>query len=80
MKRARRGDCIGEMSILDNTLRSASCVATEDSELLKISANDFETVVRSQTSVALAMLQTLAEHLRQQRYNQYLQLKEEFGE
>ena len=75
VKRARTGDCIGEMSILDNTLRSASCVATEDSELLRISARDFETVVRSQTSVALAMLQTLSEHLRQQTIHTMKQIE-----
>jgi len=63
------GECIGEMALLDDTPRSASCIAEEDTELLGISANDFETVVKSQTSVVFAMLRTLAGRLRQQTAN-----------
>jgi CRP-like cAMP-binding protein len=60
------GECIGEMALLDDTPRSASCVAEGDTELLRIGANDFETVVRSQSSVVFAILRTLAKRLRQQ--------------
>jgi AAA family ATP:ADP antiporter len=63
------GDYIGEMALLDGAPRSAACVAKEDTELLKISDSDFETVMRSQTSVVLAMLQTLVQRLRQQTAN-----------
>lgn len=63
------GDCLGEMALLNGTPRFASCIAREDTELLRISANDFETMVRSQTSVMFAMLRTLAERLRQQTAN-----------
>jgi len=66
VNRMHEGDCLGEMALLDGTPRSASCIAREDSELLRISGSDFETVVRSQTSVVLAMLRTLARRLRQQ--------------
>jgi CRP-like cAMP-binding protein len=60
------GDCIGEMSILDGAPRSASCVAMEDSELFMLNANDIERLLLNQTSVALALLQTLTTRLRQQ--------------
>jgi CRP-like cAMP-binding protein len=60
------GDCIGEMSILDNRPRSASCIAAEETELLKITAREFEIIMTSQTSVMFAVLRTLAERLRHQ--------------
>jgi CRP-like cAMP-binding protein len=60
------GECIGEMALLDDTPRSASCIAEGDTELLRIGANDFEIVVKSQSSVVFAMLRTLAGRLRQQ--------------
>jgi CRP-like cAMP-binding protein len=64
--RQSRGTCIGEMSILDGAPRSASCVATEDTELLMLHANDVERLLLNQTSVSLALLQTLTTRLRQQ--------------
>ncbi len=66
VNRMGAGDCIGEMSILDGAPRSAACIAEENTELLRISDRDYETIVKSQTSVALAVLRTLAGRLRQQ--------------
>jgi CRP/FNR family cyclic AMP-dependent transcriptional regulator len=66
VNRMGAGEYLGEMALLDDTPRSASCIAIEDTELLKIKASDFETVVRSQPSVVFAMIRTLAERLRQQ--------------
>ncbi len=63
------GNCLGEMAILDGAPRSASCVALEASELLGISETDFEIILKSQTSVALALLKTLARKLRRQTRN-----------
>lgn len=62
----RFGEVIGEMALIDGAPRSAACVAREDSELLKINADDFNNIVKEQPDVSLALLRTLAERLRQQ--------------
>ena len=60
------GECIGEMAILDDTPRTASCIAQEETEVLKISAQHFQMIVKSQPSVALAVLRTFSKRLRWQ--------------
>ncbi len=67
------GECIGEMALLDGTPRSASCIAIEDTELLRIADREFETIMKSQTTVAFALLRTLAGRLRRQTVNRITQ-------
>ncbi|MBQ0718839.1 MAG: cyclic nucleotide-binding domain-containing protein [Gammaproteobacteria bacterium] len=40
LKQLTQGDCIGEMALFDFFPRSASIISTEDTELIKITAND----------------------------------------
>ena len=58
------GEVIGEMAVIDGQPRSATCVAAEPSELIEISATDFESLVRGHPSTARAVLRTISERLR----------------
>ena len=61
----RQGDFFGEMSLLDNQLRSASVRALEDCECLVLTKWDFAAEVNSAESrVAVAMLPILARRIR----------------
>ena len=59
--------CIGEMAVLDRLPRSATCVVREDARLLKIPAEGFESLIKSQTFAAFAVLRTLGNRLRARR-------------
>jgi signal transduction histidine kinase len=61
----RPGEFIGEMSLLDNAPRAASVRTLTDSELLMISKEMFERVMRGSSSAALAILRTVMHRLRQ---------------
>jgi signal transduction histidine kinase len=61
----RPGEVIGEMSLLDNAPRSASVRTLTDSELLMISQEVFERVLKGSSSAALAILHTVTQRLRQ---------------
>jgi CRP-like cAMP-binding protein len=61
-----KGECIGEMSLIDSEPRSASCIAREECELLKITAEDFATLLQTQPEIGLALLQSLSMRLRGQ--------------
>ena len=50
------GDFFGEISLLDQGPRSADVVANEQSLLLKITAADFERMIREAPDVALLFL------------------------
>jgi len=64
--RPKLGKCIGEMAVIGALPRSATCVANEEAELLRVSADSFVALVKSQSSIALGVLQTLTFRLRQQ--------------
>lgn len=60
------GDTIGVMSVIDGLPRSATCRAVQGSSLLRISVQDFQTLVRSHISFSLAVLRSLSGRLREQ--------------
>jgi len=59
------GVVIGEMSLLDNTPRSASVRALSDSHVLKIHHDTFHRLLSTSPSAALAILHTVTSRLRQ---------------
>jgi len=59
-----RGECIGEMALLDGKPRSATCIVEKDARLLRISSDDFSSLLSSQPEMAKALLRTLAQRLR----------------
>jgi CRP/FNR family transcriptional regulator, cyclic AMP receptor protein len=59
------GDYFGEMALLDNSLRSATIRATEDTECLMLTKWDFNAELnRPDSRVAIALLPVLAARLR----------------
>jgi signal transduction histidine kinase len=58
------GDMIGEMSLVDQTPRTASVRAIEDASLLKISRTAFEQLLLQSPQAALAVLHTVMARLR----------------
>jgi len=59
-----RGDAFGEMSVLDAEPRSASAVAVEDTELLRIGSEEFYEVLREQVEIAEGVIHVLSGRLR----------------
>ena len=58
------GDFVGELSVLDGRPRTAQVIAAGPTTCLALSTWDFESVVREEPSVALAILRGLAGRLR----------------
>jgi CRP/FNR family cyclic AMP-dependent transcriptional regulator len=58
------GEFFGEMAILDSYPRSASVVATEDTECLVLSRWDFLAELRSNPFIAVQMLPVLSRRIR----------------
>ena len=59
-----RGDFFGEMALLDNEPRSATAIAVEDSELLSLHRNDFQSVLTDNRSITAALIKVLTARLR----------------
>ncbi len=59
------GDFFGEMSLLDNAPRSASCRALAETRVLALSRNDFLHAMRKSPDLAMAVVQELTRRLRQ---------------
>ncbi len=59
-----RGDFFGEMALLDNEPRSATAIAVEDTELLSLHRNDFQSVLSDNRSIMSALIKVLAARLR----------------
>jgi ATP/ADP translocase/HEAT repeat protein len=62
--RLERGECIGEMALLDGKPRSATCIVEKDAKLLRISSDNFSNLLSSHPEMAKALLRTLAQRLR----------------
>src|SRR3954471_2805061 len=60
----RTGDFFGEMSLLDRQPRSANVVAVEDSQLLGLDRDAFQTHLTAHPSTALAILAEMSRRLR----------------
>lgn len=58
------GDFFGEMALVDNEPRSATAVATSDSELLCLHRNDFQSALTDWRGVVHALLRSLTARLR----------------
>ncbi|HUV07628.1 MAG TPA: cyclic nucleotide-binding domain-containing protein, partial [Spirochaetia bacterium] len=59
-----RGECIGEMALLDGKPRSATGLVEEETKLLRISSDSFSNLLSSHSEMAKALLRTLAQRLR----------------
>lgn len=55
-----RGRMVGEMALLDRELRSATCVAETDCQLLALSADGLERMAREAPAVAYRLMHSLA--------------------
>jgi CRP-like cAMP-binding protein len=58
------GDFFGEMALLDNEPRSATAIAVEESELLSLHRNDFQSVLNDNKSITSALIRVLSARLR----------------
>jgi CRP/FNR family cyclic AMP-dependent transcriptional regulator len=58
------GECFGEMALLDGYPRATSVVALEDTELLAMTRWDFTAELRTNPTIAVAMLPVLSKRIR----------------
>ena len=58
------GDCFGEMSVLDGGSRSATAVASEATETMTLSREDFLSFLQEHTSMAVQIIKLLVRRLR----------------
>ncbi len=61
----RAGDCFGEMALLDGYPRVASVKAVEDTDCLVMTRWDFAAELRTNPTIALAMLPVLSKRIRE---------------
>lgn len=61
---ATPGDLIGELGVVDGSPRSASVSTVEDTTVLAIRADDFMSVMRSETELSMAVLQRVIIRMR----------------
>ena len=57
--RLRSGDFFGEMSILEQTARSASCTAVENTSCFMLKARDFSQIIVNDPVIAVSILQQM---------------------
>lgn len=57
-------ECFGEMAILDAAPRSATVTAVNDTNLLKISREDFQEIMAEKPEIALGIIKVLTRRLR----------------
>jgi len=58
------GDFFGEMSLIDEEPRSAHVIAMEDSNLLVIRREDFQSILQQSPGIAMGLLRELSRRLR----------------
>jgi CRP-like cAMP-binding protein len=61
------GDFFGEMSILENSPRTASCVAMTEVEVLEFNKENFELLVTGNPQMALILLKTFCKRIYDQQ-------------
>ena len=59
------GEAFGEMAVLDNAPRSASAVALEDTEVLRIGSQEFYEILHEQVEIAVGVIRMLTQRLRE---------------
>ena len=57
-------ECFGEMAILDASPRSATVTAVKDTNLIKISREDFQEIMAEKPEIALGIIKVLSHRLR----------------
>ena len=57
-------ECFGEMAILDAAPRSATVTATSESNLLKITREDFQEIMSEKPEIAMGIIKVLTRRLR----------------
>ena len=57
-------ECFGEMAILDASPRSATVTAVKDTNLLKISREDFQEIMSEKPEIASGIIKVLTRRLR----------------
>ena len=60
----KKGDYFGEMALLDGESRSADAIASTDSILLRLDANDFDKIMYSNDKIVKGILSMLSQRLR----------------
>ena len=69
IRRVSSGEYFGEMAVLAGAERNADAVVeSEQAEILSISAENFETLLREEPSVAMIFLRDMAKRLRQANF------------
>ncbi|HHY46155.1 MAG TPA: Crp/Fnr family transcriptional regulator [Firmicutes bacterium] len=72
-----RGDCLGEMAVLDGRPRSASAEAIEETRAVIITRDDFRQVLLASPRTMLKVIELLSQRLRAvDRHIEYLALKD----
>lgn len=64
LETARPGSVIGEMALIDHSLRGATAVAKTDCKLVAVDQRRFEFLVQQTPYFALEVMQLMAERLR----------------
>lgn len=62
--RLGNGECIGEMALIEDLPRSATCVAGKDTKVLSIDREDFSNLMDTQPQIVKALLVTMTKRLR----------------
>src|SRR5574342_506446 len=60
-----KGDFFGEMSVLEDLPRTASARAKTDVELVRINGATFDSMLKSNTEIAIRMMRKLSRRLRE---------------
>ncbi len=58
-----KGKSVGEMSIIDDEMRSASCITTKPSTLLILTKESYADIVKKQPFLAINIVTKLARHM-----------------
>lgn len=65
LARLTKGDCVGEMALLDHSPRSADVTVDEDAALLRIGREDFNEVMAANPEMMQAIVRLLVRRLRE---------------
>jgi signal transduction histidine kinase len=65
----RRGHLFGEMALIDELPRSATVVAKEPTRLFYIGRDDFQSIIRSNSNIAVSILKSVSDMVRQSNEN-----------
>lgn len=60
----KAGDCLGEMALIDNEVRSATAHVLEDTQALALDNEKFQGLLQSYPELGIGMLRALSQRLR----------------